>query len=112
MSTHTPSKLGSYILNEDVRLISKAHGVGKKTAERIILELRDKIDEFDFKYEHEPRDKKGIGSNENEAVEALVALGYNKFEAEKAVQTIKHRGLATNQATEDILRNALKFLAK
>ncbi len=108
LSTHTPGKLGVYILNKDVRLISKAPGVGEKTAERIILELKDKVDKFNIGYEYELYNEEDMDSDDNEIVEALMALGYNKIEAEKAVQAVKHENLAT----EDILKNALRFLAK
>ncbi len=108
LSTHTPGKLGVYILNKDVRLISKAPGVGKKTAERIILELKDKVDKFNIGYEYELYNEEDMYSDDKEIVEALMALGYNKIEAEKAVQAVKHEDLAT----EDILKNALRFLAK
>ena len=99
LSTHTPGKLGVYILNKDVRLISKAPGVGKKTAERIILELKDKVDKFNIGYEYELYNEEDMYSDDKEIVEALMALGYNKIEAEKAVQAVKHEDLAT----EDIL---------
>ncbi|HZJ76730.1 MAG TPA: Holliday junction branch migration protein RuvA [Oscillospiraceae bacterium] len=108
LSTHTPDKLGVYILNKDVRLISKAPGVGKKTAERIILELKDKVDKFSTGYGHKLYDDEDMGNDENEIVEALMALGYNKIEADKAVKTVKHK----DSVTEDILKNALRFLAK
>ena len=108
LSTHTPGKLGVYILNKDVRLISKAPGVGKKTAERIILELKDKVDKFNIGYEYELYNEEDMYSDDKEIVEALMALGYNKIEAEKAVQAVKHEDLAT----EDILKNALRFLGK
>ena len=105
LSAHTPDKLGTYILNKNTKLISRAPGVGKKTAERIILELKDKIDKINIEYDHTLYDG---GDIDDEAVEALMALGYNRFEAEKAVQSVKHEDLAT----EDILKNALKSLAK
>lgn len=108
LSTHTPDRLGVYILNEDIKLISKAPGVGKKTAERIILELRDKVDEFSAGYEYKPYEEEDTGSNDNEIVEALMALGYNKIEAERAFQAAKNE----DSDTENILKNALRFLAK
>lgn len=111
LSTHTPIKLGSYILNRDIKLLCKAPGVGKKTAERIILELKDKVDKLDLMQEYEGYDDgaDSLTSNEiDEVVEALLTLGYNKFEAEKAVLSIKNKNLKT----EDILKSALKSLGK
>ena len=101
LSTHTPDRLGTYILSKDIRLICKAPGVGKKTAERIILELKDKIDKIGIEHDYTLYDG---GDTGDEAVEALMALGYNKFEAEKAVRSARHKNLGT----EDILKNALK----
>lgn len=106
LSTHTPSKLGAYILSNDIGLISKAPGVGKKTAERIVLELKDKIDKANVEYDYtlfNDHNKDG-----DEAIEALVSLGYSKLEAEKAVQSVKD----TSLATEEIIKNALKWLMK
>lgn len=105
LSTHTPGKLGTYILNKNARSISEAPGVGKKTAERIILELKDKIDGENTEHDYILYGGENI---DDEAVEALMSLGYSRFEAEKAVNSVKHEDLTT----EDILKNALKSLAK
>ncbi|MFW5649409.1 MAG: Holliday junction branch migration protein RuvA [Candidatus Alkaliphilus sp. MAG34] len=105
LSTHTPSKLGSYILGKDIKSISKAPGVGKKTAERMILELKDKIDEIGIEHDYVLHDE---GDTDDEAVGALVDLGYSRLEAEKAVRSVKHE----DSTIEDILKNALKSLAK
>ena len=105
LSTHTPGKLGAYILNKNTRSISEAPGVGKKTAERIILELKDKIDGENTEHDYILYGGENI---DDEAVEALMSLGYSRFEAEKAVNSVKHEDLTT----EDILKNALKSLAK
>ena len=106
LSTYTPKKLANYILSKDVQGISKAPGIGKKTAERIILELRDKVE----KYAGEIDDSDLIvnTSNEYEAVDALVALGYSYQEAEKALYSIKDNGLTT----EEMIKQALKFLTR
>ncbi|MDI9475764.1 MAG: Holliday junction branch migration protein RuvA [Natronincolaceae bacterium] len=105
LSTHTPSKLIAYILGKDIKLICKAPGVGKKTAERIVLELRDKVDKIGIEHDCTLYNDENI---DDEAVEALIALGYNRFEAEKAICSIKDKDLTT----EDILKNALKSLAR
>ncbi len=105
LSTHTPNKLIAYILSKDIRLICKAPGVGKKTAERIVLELKDKVDKIGIEHDCTLYNDENV---DDEAVEALMALGYNKFEAEKAIRPIKDKDLTT----EDILKNALKSLAR
>lgn len=96
----------------DAAAIAKAPGVGKKTAERVILDLKDKVSI------EETLEDIGIGSNEDtvgmqdneitkEAVLALVALGYGKSEAAKAVQKVSDSSVNT---TEDVLKLALKYL--
>ncbi len=106
LSTYTPPKIGAYILSNDIPALSKSPGVGKKTAERIVLELKDKIDKANVEYDYTlfNDDTK----DDNEAVDALIALGYTNVEAEKAVQAVKD----TSLATEDIIKNALKWLMK
>ena len=106
LSTYTPSKLGAYILSNDIASIAKSPGVGKKTAERIVLELKDKIDKTNVDYDYTLFNDDN--KNDNEAVQALIALGYTKMEGEKAVQAVKD----TSFATEEIIKNALKWLMK
>lgn len=106
LSTYTPNKLGAYVLSNDINAISKSPGVGKKTAERIVLELKDKVDKVNVDYDYTLFNDNN--KDENEAVQALVALGYTKVEGEKAVQAVKD----TSLATEDIIKNALKWLMK
>lgn len=107
------------ILAGDVKTISKAPGIGKKTAERLVLELRDKISNADI------TGTEGIGqaagsvstgkasgedaSSRDEAVEALAALGYNATDAMKAVRKVLS---ASDEKldTEAILKLALKEL--
>ncbi|HZX21040.1 MAG TPA: Holliday junction branch migration protein RuvA [Clostridia bacterium] len=105
LSTHTPNKLIAYILSKDIKLICKAPGVGKKTAERIVLELKDKVDKIGIEHDCTLYNDENV---DDEAVGALMALGYNKFEAEKAIRSIEDKDLTT----EDILKNALKSLAR
>lgn len=106
LSTYSPGKIGAYILSNDITSLSKSPGVGKKTAERIVLELKDKVDKTTVEYNYT------LFNNDNkdgdEAVEALIALGYTKIESEKAVNSVKDRSLET----EDMIKNALKWLVK
>ena len=107
------------ILAGDVKTISKAPGIGKKTAERLVLELRDKISNADI------TGTEGIGqaagsastgkssgedvSSRDEAVEALAALGYNATDAMKAVRKVLSNS-DEKLDTEAILKLALKEL--
>ncbi len=118
LSVMTPDDLRFAIMAGDAGSISKAPGIGKKTAERITLELRDKIKmaEDDM--------LKGSGgitmddlsgeasSSRDEAVAALVALGYNSAAAMKAVRKVIAENEEASQDTEKLLKLALKELVK
>lgn len=100
------------IYSGDVKTISKAPGIGKKTAERLVLELKDKISISDNSSEallneiSSSEDASQI-ANRKDAIEALVALGYPKTEAAKAVQNVNPD---ENADVEAILKASLKYL--
>ena len=71
--------------------MSKAPGVGKKTAERIILELKDKVDKNNIEFEPTLLSNAPIVVSKDEAVDALVALGIFIAEAKEAVDKCKKR---------------------
>lgn len=100
------------IMSSDAKSISKAPGIGAKTAQRIILDLKDKVDLIDT-FEHKLMDNSestaGMSDAMAEAVEALAALGYAKKDALKAV---KDTGLAEDAQVEDILKMALRNIAR
>ncbi|TCO79855.1 Holliday junction branch migration protein RuvA [Marinisporobacter balticus] len=109
LSSIPMGNLVGIIVAEDTHSLTKAQGVGKKTAQRIILELKDKVD---LKIAvMEPSLISQI-HNENddaeEAISALVALGYTKGEAKKAVDYVKD----ACGNIEDVIKKALKFLSK
>lgn len=99
------------IMSGDAKAISKAPGIGAKTAERIILDLRDKVSLEDTLIAREMKAYNGAGETgidnnaKNEAVEALVALGYSASDALKAVKKVI---AAEEMDTEEILKAALK----
>lgn len=95
------------ILDEDTKIISKAPGVGKKTAERIVLELRDKISKISFedRIDFSNVNNEIIIESTNPAIEALISLGYNEYEAKNALSNID-----TNLDISDIIKEALKLL--
>lgn len=108
----TADELRFAILSDDVKTLSKAPGIGKKTAQKLILELKDKMkleDAFEMKLAHE-QEKAAAGLGEitdarQEAVEALVALGYSSTDALRAVRKV------TDVAPDDVegmLKAALK----
>ena len=113
LSTISPDDLRFAVLSDDVKLISSAPGIGAKTAQKLIIELKDRIklsDAFEQALAHQ---ESSIGmsvdfSARNEAVEALVALGYARSEAFKAVRAVD---ISDNNDSEYILKQALKKLA-
>lgn len=105
------------ILSEDAKSISKAPGIGGKTASKLILELKDKVD---FEEAVDTVLTKGenavagvsapaedVGYRANDAIQALVALGYSSTEAVKAVKKVD---LIQDMTTEEILKSSLKYL--
>ena len=104
------------VLADDAKAISKAPGIGLKTAKKLILELRDKLsleEAFEARLAGEKlRDQAapsaGLTEAKNEAVEALTALGYSSSEALKAVRQVE---TADGMDVEDILKAALKFMS-
>ena len=106
LSFASPGQLGAYILSEDVAKLSKAPGVGKKTAERIVLELKDKVDKDMAEFEATLFNQAPTGLELDEALEALLALGYSSTEAKEAVQKFKKDGLKT----EDLIKKSLTYL--
>ena len=97
------------ILTEEADQLSRAQGVGKKLASRIVLELRDKLKSGETFAQHvTPQQVIGGGNADakQEAIEALLALGYSRTEALRAVMEIALEGMKAEQ----IIRQALKKL--
>lgn len=93
------------VLNQDVSLLKSAPGVGKKTAERLVLELRDKIGGISVR----PDSSGGtLPPMEAEAVAALISLGYREANAGAAVRTALQEGSCAT--VEDVIRAALRGL--
>lgn len=89
----------------DVSRLVKVPGVGRKTAERMLLELKDRLSELDIAATGQPRAAKGEAAAEAE--QALIALGYKVGDAARAVASVGGEGLSTEQ----IVREALKRFA-
>lgn len=112
LSVMTTDDLRFAVLGEDAKAISKAPGIGAKTAQRVILELKDKLsleDAFEQKLANTTAQTKiDTTGPKKEAIEALVALGYSSSEALKAINDIV---IDESTDTEDILKQALKNMA-
>ena len=98
------------IVTGDAAKLATAPGVGKKTAQRIILELKDKVDNAELVGTAAAAEPMGNLRTDaaGEAIEALMALGYQQSEAAKAVSAIHPQP----EKSDDIIRMALKSMAK
>lgn len=111
LSALSPSELILAVLSDDLKTLCKAPGIGKKTAQRMVLELRDKFHNEDFLLGSRalPAAVEFVqGDPKTEAVEALAQLGYTRSEAVRAVSGVDGEGLST----EAILKQALKSMLK
>ena len=114
LSVLSANDLRFAIVAEDAKTISKAPGVGSKTAKRLIIELKDKIDLGDaIETGFEEMETPAAGGSSNnrirkEASEALVALGYSATEASKVLSGIE---ITEDDDVESVLKAALKNMA-
>lgn len=106
LSTLTPNQIKLAILRKDFETLCKAPGIGKKTAERLVLELKDRI-EKDTVLESEIIDKSEVNEY-HEAINGLMSLGYTRLEVEKIIGTLD----TSKMQIEDIIRESLKKLSK
>ena len=114
LSALRPDVLRMAVASGEAKTISRAPGVGPKTAQRIILDLKDKIRPEDVlaggleESLAVPEEISGVGQAGKEAVEALTALGYSAAEAAGAVKKVK---ITEEMTAEDVLKGALRHLA-
>lgn len=111
LSTMDADDLRFAVLSGDSKTISKAPGIGAKTAQRVILELKDKLsleEAFERKTEHAEAMAHPESAVKNDAVLALTALGYSSAESMKAVSKVE---VTEESSVEDVLRLALKFIS-
>lgn len=115
LSVFSPDKLFITIMNEDTKAISKANGIGAKTAARIVLELKDKVSKSYSETVSIPQNVSQSkasapvgGSKLSDAQSALLVLGYTKAEVISALRGVD----ISNKETDDIIRLALKNLSR
>lgn len=109
LSEFEPDNLRIIIASGDAKSLTRASGVGTKLAQRIILELKDKVGSIGGNVEAEIASVGAVSASKNaaEAVEALVSLGYSQSEASLAVGR-----LDSQLSIEELIRLALKSMAK
>ena len=110
LSGMSVSNFKSAVVNSDVTALAKISGLGKKTAERIVLELKDKLgvaaawEAASAAHAPTPEEEEA-----NEAVLALIALGYKQIDAHKSVREMQQKGEA--KSAQDLVKLALKRMA-
>ena len=106
LNTGSAGQVRSAVAGGDVKLLQSAKGVGRRAAEQIVVELRDKVG-LGSSPEAEAIARRGGISEEDEAVEALIALGYSIYDARSALSDIN-----TELPTEERIKQALKRQVK
>ena len=110
LSSISTAEFAIAIITNDINRLSKLLGIGKKTAQRIVLEITDKVktEEIIFTEDKEQKSNEQyitVSEKEKDVVEALKVLGYNIKEIEKIMKS-----LDINSSTEDMIKQALKIL--
>jgi Holliday junction DNA helicase RuvA len=112
----TVGEVVSAIRGEDLHFLTRLPGIGKKTAQRIVLDLKDKLKDFDapvVQGDVSPAGPKWSASGTaGEAIEALMALGYNEKEASQAVREARKLMGDDEPALDEWIRQALQVSAK
>jgi len=101
MSTYAAERLARALIDKEIVALMQVSGIGKKTAERLVLELSDRVADLAFLTPVEPSG----GGVAQEAVQALIALGFTFGDADKAVRAALAGG--TPKSAEELIRRAL-----
>ncbi len=110
LSVLSPNDLRTAVLSQDAKAISKSPGIGTKTAQKIIIDLKDKVSIDDIVPVDDMPVADGalnVSGAKNDAIEALTALGYSVKEAKSAVMKVEDD---ENYTVEDYLKMALKYM--
>ena len=110
LSTIQPSDFAIAIISNNVKLLTQIPGIGTKSAQRIILELKDKLkaEQDEEKLESKKETSSKINENIQEAISALMVLGYTKKDIEKAFEHLD----INNLSLEDLIKKGLILLSK
>lgn len=107
LSCIEPSDFAIAVISNDVKVLTKVPGIGNKSAQRIILELKDKLKEEQLE-ENSSKKTKDNSENINEAISGLMVLGYSKKDIEK---TFEHLDI-DNLSIEDLIKKGLILLSQ
>lgn len=99
LSIAEPKTIRSAIANEDSTILTKVSGVGKKTAERVILELKSKIGDIS------EEDMEAGATSDSDALDALMSMGYSTVEARQALQAVPQNVVDINERIKEALKN-------
>lgn len=110
LSCIEPSDFAIAIISNDVKVLTKVPGIGNKSAQRIILELKDKLKEeqLEEKLKDSSKRLKDNSENINEAISGLMVLGYSKKDIEKAFEHLD----IDNLSIEDLIKKGLILLSQ
>ena len=113
LSVMTPNDIVLAVITEDINAFSKGQGIGKKTAQRIVLELKDKVDSFGYTNKSSIDSSitassiNNMDSEKQDAINGLLALGFEKSQTVKAVMESE----GENLTSAEIIKSALKKLS-
>lgn len=109
LSSIRPAEFIQCVNQQDMAHLTKLPGIGKKTAERLVIEMKDSIKQFFSPLAEQPLAKQGLSlREEDEAVFALEALGYKQQEAVKVISKINDG----SKSCEQLIRQALQLLTR
>lgn len=112
LSSISPSKFGLAVITDDVKTLTRAQGIGNKMAQRIILDLKDKIKKEQLSATESFKEDSAAVNNSNsrvsEAISALMVLGYTAIEASRAVSSV----YSEDMDLESVIKGALKGLVR
>lgn len=109
LSTLTPIQIKKAILSRNIPELSTCPGIGKKTAERIIVELMDRVEKMNIGEDDDSLDKAEISnSTYTESVEALISLGYSRYEVESIIKLMDIKTMTI----EEVIKEGLKRLSR
>ena len=106
LSTYSIDEIMHILFNKDVNMLKKVQGMGLKKAEKLLFELRDKIEKIDINISSSA--VKNYNDNESDVIKALMSLGFSNNEAIKSLSAIENK---ENMSTEDLISHALRNLS-